>query len=140
MVNYSKALIKESGGRIVELTKDILLQKLENTNPSWNSKPETQVFPLITDPRYEGPTGLSGISAETDRGHKDHIKGHGLEVFVSKFFEKFSLEANLGWKIFGNVNIRDERLDVLSDVLQTEPIVFPAYFRLIINFIKYQKS
>ena len=134
MGSHSKALIKESGGRIVKLSKDVLLQKLENTNPSWNSKPETQVFPLITDPRYEGPIGLSGISDETDRGHRDHLRGHYLEVFVSKFFEKLSLEENYGWKIFGNVNIRDEKLEVLADVLQTEPIVIPDNVRFV-NFI-----
>ncbi len=134
MANHSRAFIKESGGRVVELTKDVLLQKLENSNPSWNSKPETQVFPLITDPRYEGPIGLSGVSPKTDKGHMDHLVGHNLEVFVSKFFERFSLEKNSGWKIFCNVNIRDERLEVLADVLQTGPIVIPDNVRFV-NFI-----
>ena len=78
------------------------------------------VIPAISDPKYEGPVGLKGVSEGTERGHSSSIIGSENEMSVLKSFRNFSQRNQLGLKIFHDVAIERQKLSALSDAFGVE--------------------
>jgi hypothetical protein len=84
------------------MTEEVLFGLLSSYNEAWNDKTKSLVYPLISDPPYPGPLGLSGVNEATERNRVGNVRGFTNEM---KVLEAFKNQPN-PHKIFSGVKIK----------------------------------
>ncbi len=122
-----KAYLKQFGGDAVPISKESIFQRMDSIVPKWKEVEQTLLIPVISDPKYEGPLGLPGVSKGTEKGHLDHVRGFASEIKVLDIYKSYSESESLGLKIFHDVPVEKVKLEALCDVFQTEmPQIEPS--------------
>ena len=119
-----KVEVKQSGGKFEPISKELVLKLINRYNPGWNDPNVTNVTPVISDPKYDGPIGFAGIDPKLEEGHVRHVRGQKFEIEVLKTIKAYSKMAKLGLKIFHDVEFCKEKLAALSSVFESNPITF----------------
>ncbi len=109
-----KTVIRNSGGKTVQITEDVLLQNMDTYHPEW--RVQTLTIPCIPDLKYEGPIGLPGPPEKTEQSHRGHVKGQETEAKVLKIYQEFSQKNNLHWKIFHDVHVNNLKWKELTNI------------------------
>jgi hypothetical protein len=109
-----KALIRNSGGKTVQITENVLLQNMDSYYPGWRA--QTLMIPCSPDLKYQGPIGLPGLPEKTEKSHHAHVRGQENEVKVLKLYHEFSQQNKLKWKIFHDVHVKDLRWDKFAKI------------------------
>ena len=117
-----KVEVKQSGGKCEPISKELILELINRYNPGWNDPDLTNVTPVISDPKYDGPIGFAGIDPKLEEGHVRHVRGQKFEIEVLKTIKAYSKMAKLGLKIFHDVEFCEEKLAALSSVFESNPI------------------
>ena len=115
-----KAVLKSSGGDIVDLTQDVIFERMDQLSPHWRDENSLTMFPIMPKPKYEGPVGMDGVKESLEKGHKDHVKGSVNEAQVLKGLEELGRSHNRGLKIFHGVPVSLLKLEALCTVFGKE--------------------
>jgi hypothetical protein len=110
----AKAWIRNSGGKVVPLTENVLLQQINFCYPGWRN--QTLMIPCISDLKYEGPIGLPGPPEKTEQSHQGHVKGQENEAKVLLKFKEFCQSNNLNGKIFHDVHVNNLKWKELTNI------------------------
>ena len=111
-----KAVLKSSGGDIVDLTQDVIFERMDQLSPHWRDENSLTMFPIMPKPKYEGPVGMDGVKESLDRGRKGHVKGSVNEAQVLKGLEELGRSQNRGLKIFQGVPVSLLKLEALCTI------------------------
>ena len=111
-------LLKQPGGEIIPLTKQVILKWTENNNPSFQDEEKTLMFPIYPNLKYEGPVGIAGIDTNTEKGRNNNIRGQEIEIKVIEAIFNHSKKQKLGLKIFHGVQITEAKMEAFCDIYQ----------------------
>jgi len=106
---------KHSGGSYSLLNKNDVLQTMDLIYPEWREENKTFVFPIITEPTFEGP--LTDDTSDYDRGL---VKGYHSEVDVLWALKKVSHKNSLGLRIFHGISITKPMLEATAAAFETD--------------------
>ena len=94
------------------MTKEVLFGLLSSYNDAWNDKTKALVHPLMPDPPYPGPLGLSIVNESTERNRVNNVRGFTNEMIV---LEALKNQPN-PLKIFSGIKIKGAKLLALASV------------------------
>jgi hypothetical protein len=94
------------------MTKEILFEILTQYNQTWDDKTKTLVYPLMPDPPYCGPLGLSIVSDSTENKRIANLRGFTNEMKVLHGFK----DQTKPYKLFSGIKIKGAKLNALASV------------------------
>ena len=102
-------IYKRSGGQHTNLCKNDILETMDQTYQGWREDGKTFVFPVTTEPTYDGP-----LTEDTSDYDKGLVKGYHSEVDVLWALKKVSLENSLGLRLFHGIPIMEEMFAAIA--------------------------
>ena len=108
---YLKRLTGDSTNT-VEMDEKVLFDLLSKYNDFWNDMTKTLVFPLLSDPSYCGPLGLSIVLDSTENNRLANVRGFTNEMKVLQVFK----DQPKPFKLFSGVKIKGAKLFALASV------------------------
>ena len=124
--------LKKSGGGSVDITKEVILERLQTYYPDWKTK--TIVVPRIPDLKYEGPIGLPGVEPEIEKTHQGFVTGQNNEAKVLQMFETFSESEKKSLKIFHDLQSNKPKMKALRNAFDFDS-TFSEDFELEIDVL-----
>jgi hypothetical protein len=121
-----KVEVKQSGGKCEPISKELVLQLINRYNPGWNDPELTNVTPVISDPKYDGPIGFAGIDPKLEEGHLRHVRGQQFELEALNMIKKYSQTEKRGLKIFHDVEFSQVSI---SPTFFCAPISYESFSR-----------
>jgi hypothetical protein len=107
--NFQLKGYSKSGKLYSNINKDSILQRMDSTLPGWRKDRKTFVFPLVSKPKYAGPT-LNASEWEIGCA-----KGDNSETIVLWAMKKLSDKNNFGFRIFQGLNIEQKMCQVVGE-------------------------
>lgn len=128
-------IFKQPGGRFSENVVESIQNYLTQHKPGWNAYETTFSFPTLPDPKFPGPIGLSsgsaaqipGLGKTIEEMYAGLVHGYQSEMNVLQFLTNQSNAMQMGWKLFHDLPISQQKLRLIHRLFNGENEISQAF-------------